>query len=542
MIKKTERSLSHYLKANSGLGVSVLALMMAMPVQAQVASTAQDTDITEVVVVGARAAQQSAIDRKKRATTPTDSIVADDVGAFPDRNLNEAISRIAGVALNRNDNGEGDGISIRGNGPDLTRVEIDGMGVQSAKGGLATGGTDGDGRGADMRELPSDLIKSVDVVKGSTADMTEGSLGGGVIIQTRTGLDFKKPYFSMRVGAQQNSVGRTITPDFNIVASRKFFNNRLGVIFSVTSSKVENNSHAAETVTSGSAGYARSVDWDGSPEKTFSFNPDTVSGDVADLPAASWSAATNDGSTIGWNTPRQIVTLASQAQTKADCNVLFPFLPQSELDKIANNTNQTNRAAAQAQRTNERISCLNQWNDYHPSLIRNFMNSQTEERLAADIRFDFRVNDNLSLYAKYAIANRDQDEQRRLLTPGGVTINRAGMFTDSLATNTDIAVGTGNVRSAIPGSGYYGYNTGYATGTSTLDRIAGSTRSDMAFPIIGQVVNVDPATVVMDENHHVTEFTVTDGILGKQQTSNDQISNSTYITFGGEYRNGPLKV
>jgi outer membrane receptor protein involved in Fe transport len=42
--------------------------------------------------------------------------------------------------------------------------------------------------------MSADLIKSVDVVKGSTADMTEGSLGGGIIIKTRTGLDFKKPF------------------------------------------------------------------------------------------------------------------------------------------------------------------------------------------------------------------------------------------------------------------------------------------------------------------------------------------------------------
>ena len=90
-----------------------------------------------IVVVGSRASQQSANNRKKNARTATDSIVADDIGSFPDRNVSEAISRIPGVALDRNDFGEGQGVAVRGNGPDLTRVELDGVGVQSTV-GLAT--------------------------------------------------------------------------------------------------------------------------------------------------------------------------------------------------------------------------------------------------------------------------------------------------------------------------------------------------------------------------------------------------------------------
>ena len=76
------------------------------------------TEIKTVVVQGQRAAQQSGIERKKNAATAMDSIVADDVGAFPDRNIGEAISRIAGVALDRGDFGEGVSVAIRGNSAD----------------------------------------------------------------------------------------------------------------------------------------------------------------------------------------------------------------------------------------------------------------------------------------------------------------------------------------------------------------------------------------------------------------------------------------
>ena len=101
------------------------------------AAPAAATELEEVVVVGTRAAQRTSIDRKKNAATAMDSISAEDVGKFPDQNVNEAISRVAGVALDRGDNGEGQGISIRGNGMEATRVDIDGMSVLNTNGALS---------------------------------------------------------------------------------------------------------------------------------------------------------------------------------------------------------------------------------------------------------------------------------------------------------------------------------------------------------------------------------------------------------------------
>jgi outer membrane receptor for ferrienterochelin and colicin len=82
---------------------------------------------------------------KRRAATAVDSIAAEDVGKFPDQNVNEAISRIAGVALDRGDSGEGQGISVRGNGMETTRVDIDGMTVLNTNGALANGVNAGGG-------------------------------------------------------------------------------------------------------------------------------------------------------------------------------------------------------------------------------------------------------------------------------------------------------------------------------------------------------------------------------------------------------------
>src|SRR5688500_14281418 len=66
----------------------------AAPESGQAVEAAPAATDSEIVVVGSRASQQSAINRKRTARTATDSIVADDIGSFPDRNMAEAVSRV----------------------------------------------------------------------------------------------------------------------------------------------------------------------------------------------------------------------------------------------------------------------------------------------------------------------------------------------------------------------------------------------------------------------------------------------------------------
>lgn len=464
-----------------------------------------------VVVVGSRASQQSAIGRKKNARTATDSIVADDIGSFPDRNVNEAISRVPGVALSRNEFGEGDGVALRGSGPDLTRVELDGVGVQSTN-GIALG----IGRGADLRELPAELVKSIDVVKGSTADMTEGGLSGSIQIKTRTGLDFKKPYFSLRAGAQQNSLGEKWTPDFNAVAAKKFFNDRLGVIVSGTYYKVQNNGHNYELTTSNNRGYLRGYDFDNSPDKTFSYNLETLGTDDADKPLA--NSVGPNGQPL---TPRNFLTMAQGATSKAQCVSLFPN------DASLN-------AAQRQQRILEQQSCLNQWNDYTPSLIRHLMNTQEEERYSVDARFDYRLTDNLTVYAKGMINNRYVDDRFRTRTP--VTLfsaNPAGSFVDS---GTFPAYRTVSPNS--PFAGYYLFDPQY--GLNAVN--SGSGNSTVTTPTYGNVLNVVPSSVVVDEGHNVTKMTLTNNAVSIDEINNIIDSKSRYGQIGAEWRMDRLFV
>ncbi len=530
-------------------GAALTAVMLSgVPALAQGTSgTAPDTadqatvkngDSTVIIVTGSRTSQRSSIDRKKNAKTATDSIVAEDIGSFPDKNIAEAISRIAGIQLNRDSFGEGNDVQVRGEGPDTTRVEIDGMGQLSTRGNLGAGGDTV--RGGDFRELPSDLVKSVDVVKGSLPSNTEGSLGGSIKINTRTGLDFKKPYFSFRYDQTENTIGKKWTPEWNLIASHKFFGNRLGVLTNITYSEIQNNTDQEQPATSGTAGYFRNVDLDQSPNKTFSYenspvDPSQTAGNFRILSPTTGAVLYSSLS------PVDIVKKSGAAKTKADCLAAFPALTVAQLTAIpagnnvlgtvatANVSQTNNRNAAQNEQANALATCLNQWNDYTPSLIRVVTQESNERRLAADLRFDYKVNNDLTVYLKTSIADVTRRNDQFTINYGNAAFNTAGTFQWNVngtlmnSLPSSMTSGTGIVVQAliprVPNAGYVAYDNG----------VGGSVIADIANPVV-------------DASHHATSFTLTDGSFGTTTTNTRTVNRSWYAQAGGTYNHGPVKL
>ncbi|WP_457355866.1 TonB-dependent receptor [Roseateles sp. P5_D6] len=482
-------------------------------------------ELETVLVVGTRQSQQSSINRKKHAATAQDSIVAEDVGAFPDRNIGEAISRIAGVALDRGDFGEGVNVSIRGNGPELTRVEMDGMAVRSGAGTDLLGG--GDGRGTEFRELSSDLIKSVDVIKGSTAAMTEGSLGGGIIITTRTGLDFDKPFYSFRAAATQSDLNKQNTPNFNLVLADKFLDKRLGVIVNLNKSRYKSEQHG---VTQGGSnnqqGLVRLGDFDGSPEKTFTFNPATANGDTINTPMQITPLIA--GGNFNASTPLELLTKSAAAQTKADCFTTFPNLTTAQTNLMV----AAGRTAAYTQRQNEQITCLNQWNDYSPSQTAGFrynFKSQDDKRSGGDVRLDFKVNDQLTVYSKLSLNKRHVDDIVGFL---GVGSNTAfNQTTPATPVPTFLDNTTTNVRTLNPASSAY----------ASLLPNSYSFRANNAPLVLGTTTNVLPGYTV-DSSHHLTSYSTNNGSFGTDTIFSSIDTDSKTLILGGEYKSDRLSV
>jgi outer membrane receptor for ferrienterochelin and colicin len=104
-------------KTAIAVGVAQLAIATCGLAWARTAASPDDTaSKTTVVVVGQRAALETAANIKRNPDEIVDSIVADDIGKLPDRSVTEVLQRIAGVTIDRTLNradpmqGLGDGV------------------------------------------------------------------------------------------------------------------------------------------------------------------------------------------------------------------------------------------------------------------------------------------------------------------------------------------------------------------------------------------------------------------------------------------------
>jgi iron complex outermembrane recepter protein len=218
------------------LSAPAIAYAQATPPAGQ---TTEPDAVEEVVVTGIRASLRSAMDVKRNSLQVVDSISAEDIGDFPDKNLSEALQRVTGVQISRQD-GEGRGVSIRGADPSLNRVEINGSSALS----LTVGGGD---RAVDFRDIPVEFVSRLDVVKSPTADMAEGGIGGTVRVITRRPFDSKKPFVAGSIQGVYSNLAKEYDPKLALIGSRTFLNDTLGVLLSGTWEKRHLNSNNART-------------------------------------------------------------------------------------------------------------------------------------------------------------------------------------------------------------------------------------------------------------------------------------------------------
>ena len=172
-------------------------------IQTAFAQAANDESAVKVgtVLVSGQAAQLSKALRQQENSDRTESVAhADEIGQLPDENAAEALQRLSGVSVER-DQGEGRFVSVRGIAPDLNAVTINGATVPSPESGK---------RAVAMDVLPSELIESLSVVKTLTPDMDANSLGATVEVETLSAFDKKKPLRTVTVEANHNDlVGKT---------------------------------------------------------------------------------------------------------------------------------------------------------------------------------------------------------------------------------------------------------------------------------------------------------------------------------------------
>lgn len=213
-------------------GASLAALTMAVAAPA----FAQQNEVEEVIVTGFRGSLQQALELKRGSATAGDTILAEDIGKFPDLNLSESIQRISGVALAR-DGGEGRQISVRGLGPQFTRVRINGMEALTTAGGTDASGGTNRGRSFDFNIFAADLFNSITVQKTSAAETEEGSLGATVDLRTARPLDYDGFKFVASAQASYNSLSEDSSPRAAGMISNTWADGTFGALLSLAYSK-----------------------------------------------------------------------------------------------------------------------------------------------------------------------------------------------------------------------------------------------------------------------------------------------------------------
>ncbi|MDC8785064.1 TonB-dependent receptor [Roseateles koreensis] len=169
--------------------VTMTLLGFALAAQAQQAEqkpapAAETAQLEQVVVTGIRASLQSAANIKRNASAVVDAVSAEDVGKLPDTDVGQSLGRIPGISVGRAF-GQGASVSIRGSDPQMTYTTLNGQTVAS------TGWYDqmDVDRSFNYSLLPSEMVGGMEVYKSSQADLTEGGIGGTVIVKTRKPLD-----------------------------------------------------------------------------------------------------------------------------------------------------------------------------------------------------------------------------------------------------------------------------------------------------------------------------------------------------------------
>ena len=219
--------------------VPAAAVAQQQPAPAQ--PTTEDSqalkDLDKVTVVGTfRQSLSKALDEKRDSTDQIDSIVAEDIGKFPDLNLAESLQRIPGVSIDR-DAGEGRSITVRGLGPDFTRVRINGMEALSTTGGSDSSGGANRGRGFDFNVFASELFSNLTVRKTQSASIEEGSLGATVDLRSARPFDYEG--FNATVTGQMgyNDLSEKWNPRASALVTNTWADGRVGALLSMSYSK-----------------------------------------------------------------------------------------------------------------------------------------------------------------------------------------------------------------------------------------------------------------------------------------------------------------
>lgn len=229
------------------LHMGAAAAQESAPAEQQAPPSEDATNLDTISVTGYRASLEKALDIKRGEKGIVDAIVAQDIGKFPDLNLAESLQRIPGVVITR-DAGEGRNITVRGLGPQFTRVRLNGLEAMSSVGSSDGQGGANRSRSFDFNVFASDLFSQLIARKTASADVEEGSLGATVDLRTARPFDFDGFTATGNLQGSFNDAAETTSPRFAGLISNSWADGRFGALLSVAYSERDTVEEGSGTV------------------------------------------------------------------------------------------------------------------------------------------------------------------------------------------------------------------------------------------------------------------------------------------------------
>jgi TonB-dependent receptor len=230
--------------AFGALGLAQAAAAQDAAAPAETAAAPQGSETADIVVTGIRASLESATNAKKNAVAFGDSIFAEDIGKLPATNLAETLNRMPGVGLNRDINGEGTQVAIRGLGPSFTRVLLNGSQLQVASDGGTNGGSAN--REVDLDFFPSELFTRLDLAKSPSPSTLEGGIAGTVNLRNARPFDKEGTHVTVVAQGQYTDNNDKFSPRGAIVASHT--TDTFGILVGVAGVKTKTRVDGFESV------------------------------------------------------------------------------------------------------------------------------------------------------------------------------------------------------------------------------------------------------------------------------------------------------
>lgn len=221
----------------SYVGYSPVEMTITVPEGKTVESDVMLNDgvkLREVVVGGAFNGQRRALSSQKNAMGIVNVVSADQVGKFPDSNIGDALKRISGINV-QYDKGEARFGQVRGTSADLSSVTINGNRIPSAE---------GDTRNVQLDLIPADMVQTIEVNKVVTADMDADAIGGSINLVTKNTPN--KRMFNATAGSGYNAVSKKAQLNLGLTYGDRFFNDKLGLMFSGSYQNAPGGSDNAE--------------------------------------------------------------------------------------------------------------------------------------------------------------------------------------------------------------------------------------------------------------------------------------------------------